>query len=140
FETEDFGDVDHTRDAEGRVDAEPSQFLTGAFELELEEVIHPATRHAEVIEGPLEAPLHRVGYDRVPRLRNRLQRVAVDLAVEGEHRRIEGLPRVVVLDDGLLCGLGRVQWTFCRIQGERRRTLSLLGYFGRWGRGRLGGS
>src|SRR5439155_17674200 len=120
FETENFSDVEQTSDPEGRVEAEPSQFLTGAFELELEEVIHQATRHAEVIEGPLEAPLHRVGYDLVPRLRNRLQRVAVDLAVEREHRRIEGLPRVVVVSHGLLSGLGRVH------------------YLGGWGRGRIG--
>src|SRR2546429_1516672 len=46
--------------------------------------------------------------------------------------RSEGLPRVVILDDGLLSGLGLVQWTFCRIHGEQRQTLSLLGYFGGW--------
>src|SRR5439155_1565468 len=70
------------------------------------------------------APLYRVGYDLVPRLRNRLQRVAVDLPVEREHRRVKGLPRVVILSNGLLSGLGRAQWAFCGIRGGTASGLS----------------
>src|SRR3989449_10431452 len=78
--------------------------------------------------------LYRVGYDLVPRLRNRLQRVAVDLPVEREHRRVKGLPRVVILSNGLLSGLGRAQWTFCRIRGGPRQTFRPFGCLGGWGR------
>src|SRR5207237_888375 len=80
------GDVEATDDPDRRVHAEPSELAARPTHTPLEEIVHQALRHSEVVESAIESTLADVRKDLAPTGRDRFQQVAVeDRVVERKH-------------------------------------------------------
>src|SRR5206468_5327593 len=87
----------------------------------LQEVVHQALRHSEVVESAIESTLADVGKDLPPAGRDGLQHVAVeDVVVEEEHLLVEPLPRVVVVGERFVCIDGSTSHVSLGARGPRR--------------------
>src|SRR2546429_431940 len=96
-------EVEAAGNPDRRVHAETSELTARPAKTPLQEVVHQALRHSEVVESAVESTLADVGKDLPPAGRDGLQHVAVeDVVVEEEHLLVEPLPRVVVVGDVLL--------------------------------------
>jgi hypothetical protein len=99
-------DVEESHDAGGRVHDEADHLAAGRAHAELEQVVHEAARHLEVVERAAEAALRRVGEGLVPAGRDRPHQPAVEhVVIEEEHALVERLPGVVVLRHAVLGGV-----------------------------------
>src|SRR5436309_2328912 len=95
--------VEEANDPDGRVHAEPRELAARPTNTPLQEIVHQALRHPEVVESAIESPLADVGKDLAPTGRDGLYQVAIeDVVVEEEHLLVEPLPRVVVVREVLL--------------------------------------
>ena len=89
--------VEQPADAGRAVDQEARDLAAGAAKFPLEQAVDGPRHEADVIEAVRDQDLERFGHDHVVDLRDRLQRVAVQLPVELEHRLVERLPGVELL-------------------------------------------
>src|SRR5213080_155392 len=99
-------DVEEADHPDRRVHAETSELTARPAKTPLQEAVHQALRHSEVVESAIESTLADVWKDLAPTGRDGLYQVAIeDVVVEREHLLVEPLPRVVVIG-GLLLRVG----------------------------------
>ncbi len=103
-------DIENASDSSGRVDEKSSDFYPRALEFSLEQVVHHAWCHANVVKEIADADLDDIRNDEVVAFGDRLQYPAIKLPVEIEDLGIQRFPRVIFLDRRFT-GLGkRIEW------------------------------